>query len=287
MKHNARKTAVPSNCRVSLSRVICQPAGTRRSVLVAVALLALPAVAGAGTITFSNTNAIVINDSTNPPTIATPYGSPIVVTDLAGSVVTKLTVQLNNFAHTFPDDVDIVLVGPRGQNVVLMSNVGGGHSVTNLTLTLDDAAASPLPLSGPLVSGTFQPTQRLNFDFAFPAPAPASPSGPALTNFNGTEPDGTWNLFIVDDANPDAGIITGGWSLTLSTVPVILSITPADTNVLLSWTNAAPGYTLQMTTDLLNPAAWTNALPEPQEVSGQFMVTNAASANARFYRLMK
>ena len=47
----------------------------------------------AGVITFSNTNAIVINDSASPPTKATPYPSPIQVTGLAGTVVSKVTVQ--------------------------------------------------------------------------------------------------------------------------------------------------------------------------------------------------
>ena len=78
----------------------------------------------AGTFTFSNTNAIVINDSVNPPTAASPYPSTNQVTGLGGSIITKVTVELSGFAHGFPSDVDIVLVGPQGQNAVLMGNVG-------------------------------------------------------------------------------------------------------------------------------------------------------------------
>src|ERR1051325_185260 len=80
--------------------------------------------AAAGTLTFSNTNAIVINDGASPPTAASPYPSGIAVSNVTGSYVTKVTVQIQGFAHQFPADVDVVLVGPQGQNAVLMGNVG-------------------------------------------------------------------------------------------------------------------------------------------------------------------
>jgi hypothetical protein len=75
---------------------------------------------------------------------ASPYPSTITVAGLSGTV-TKVTVTLTNFSHTFPDDVDILLVGPTGANAIIMSDVGGATGVTNLTLTLDDAAATSLP----------------------------------------------------------------------------------------------------------------------------------------------
>ena len=59
--------------------------------------------------------------------------------------MTKVTVRLNNLTHTFPADIDILLVGPGGQNAIIMSDVGGGDDVTGITLTLDDAAANPMP----------------------------------------------------------------------------------------------------------------------------------------------
>jgi hypothetical protein len=246
---------------------------------------------------FANTNTIIINDSTSPPTLATPYPSTITVTGLDGQVITKVTATLNGLGHTFPSDIDILLVGPGGQTTFLMSKVGGldKFSVTNLTITLDDDAASPLPLDTALVSGTFQPTMRsspLHFNLPAPAPAGNSNAVASLSVFNGTAPNGAWNLFVVDDTSSDAGVISGGWSLTISTtassapVPVQLAIARAGGgNVVLSWTNAATGYTLQTTPSLKAPVTWTTAVPAPTQVAGQFMVTNAVAGGPRFYRL--
>ena len=256
-------------------------------------LLALPLAIDAAPAAFSSPGTIAINDSANPPTKATPYPSAIVLTGLTGQLVTKVTVTLDGFSHQFPDDVDILLVGPQGQKAVLMSNVGGstpGYSVTNLTLTLDDDAANSLPLEAPLTSGTFQPTRRLPyllFDFPPPAPPGSSNALASLSVFKNTNPNGTWSLFVVDDTNPDSGSIAGGWSITVSTMPVLLSITQAETNFVISWTNALAGFNLQTAPSLSSSAVWTNALPPPVVVSGQFMVTNSIVGGSRFYRLKK
>src|SRR2546423_1696420 len=122
-------------------------------------LLGLPIMASAGLLTLSNPAPIIINDSVNPPTSATPYGSSINVTGWVGQVISTATVSLVGFSHQYPDDVDVLLLGPQGQKAMLMSNVGGstpGYSVTNLTLTLNDDANSALPLEAPLTSGTFK-----------------------------------------------------------------------------------------------------------------------------------
>lgn len=261
------------------------------------AILAASIVAGglvtatAGTFTFSNTNAIVINDSTNPPTAAAPYPSTNLVSGIKGSYVTKVTVQIVGFAHAFPSDVDVVLVGPGGQNAVLMGNVGTlnlPQPATNINLTIDDDAVASMPLDSDLTSGTYKPTQRQQFIFDFPAPAPATSNlmGPTLANFKSAEPNGTWSLYVVDDTETSSGIITGGWSLTITTAPVLLSISRAQTNAILSWTNAATGYTLQTSPSVSHPA-WTNVTATPVIISGNYTVTNAIINGSTFYRLAK
>jgi hypothetical protein len=275
------------------SEFICKSYMILRTALCSIVAIFTAASASAATATFSNTNAIAILDSGTPPTAGMPYPSTNVVTGLSGSVITKATVQLFGFAHTFPSDVDIVLVGPHGQNAILMSNVGGQTvktPVTNIDLTLDDDAEANLPLESALVSGTFKPTQGYTnaFQFDFPAPAPTTAQlmGPFLSNFKNTDPNGTWSLYVVDDNAGDSGVITGGWSLTITTAPVLLSIARDQTNVVLSWTNALPGYTLQSSADL-TASVWSNVLTSPVVISGNYTVTNPIATNRLFYRLAK
>jgi hypothetical protein len=139
-----------------------QRVGVVRTFFVAAMLVGFVAHGWAGTFSFSNTNAIAINDSGTPPTVAGLYPSTISVTDLNGSI-SHLTVTLYGLSHTFPSDLDIVLAGPGGQLSMLMSEVGGNtrFPVSNLTLTLDDSAADSLPIDSMLVSGTFKPTRQL------------------------------------------------------------------------------------------------------------------------------
>lgn len=79
----------------------------------------------------------------------------------------------------------MILVGPAGQKVVLMSDAGSGNSVANLNLTFDDAASSTLPELTTILQGTFRPTDYAPAD-SFPAPAPAGPYATTLSAFNGT-----------------------------------------------------------------------------------------------------
>jgi subtilisin-like proprotein convertase family protein len=202
----------------------CRTAGLGVRLLVAVAMLAFAAAGWAGTYSFSNTNAISISDSGNPPTVADLYPSTISVTGLDGQNISHLTITLSGFSHSFPSDLDIVLAGPGGQLSMLMSEVGGNtrSPVSNLTLTLDDSAADSLPIDSTLISGTFRPTRQfptLSFELPSPAPAGSSSAPAALSIFDGTDPDGNWTLFAVDESSPDSGTIALGWSMDIATVP--------------------------------------------------------------------
>src|SRR4030095_2558276 len=147
---------------------------------------------------------------------ATPYPHNLEVVDYSG-VPDKVTVTLNGLSHAYPDDLDILLVGPRGEQVMLMSDVGFDFVATNVNLVLDDAAV-PLPDSSPLRSGTFAPA---NYFFStpandlFPLPAPAGPYASTRDVFAGVDPNGTWSLFVNDDGQGDAGSIASGWSVKL------------------------------------------------------------------------
>src|SRR3989304_916171 len=179
--------------------------------------LVFPSVSPAQ-VTYSNTSSITINDNTS----ATPYPSTITVPSLSGTV-TMVTVTITGFAQTWPDDVDILLVGPQGQKVMLMSDQGGGNPVTGVNLTFDDSADAALSNNSLITSGTYKPGDFETSE-TMPAPAPAGPYGTLLSAFNGVDPQGTWSLYVRDDATNDVGSISGGWALTLTGV----SQNPAD-----------------------------------------------------------
>jgi subtilisin-like proprotein convertase family protein len=137
--------------------------------------------------------------------------------------VTNVRATITGFSHTFPGDVDLLLVGPSGQNVILLADVGGTTDVNNATLTFDDAAPGGVPPT--IVSGTYRPTNQGAFSGT--PPAPPGPYGGALAIFNGTGANGTWNLYAFDDAGGDTGTIAGGWSLDITTNgPTISSFAP-------------------------------------------------------------
>lgn len=189
-----------------------------------------------GTVSQRVDNATVVNGSTfcNPGALtvpqsgtATPYPSNITVSGLP-TALTKVTATLHGISHTAPIDLDVMLSAPSGASAMLLSDVGGQLPVSGATVTLDDDAASSV--TGALSSGTFRPTDDdLDAaDAAFPAPAPTS--GPAtLSVFDGADPNGTWSLWVVDDATGDAGSISGGWCLTFTTqAATTTSLTSSD-----------------------------------------------------------
>ena len=218
-------------------------------VVAALAFGALVLVASALAGTHSNTLLIAITDSASPPTPASSYPSQIVV---SGELTPgDVNVTLNGFSHTFADDVDMLLVGPTGASVILMSDAIGDVA-SGLTLTFDDQAANFLPDEDPAASGSYKPT---NYGPSSPdvcpnepavdswPGAPTGPYGSTLSVFNGLDPNGTWSLYIVDDCAGDAGSISGGWSLTFtSPTAVVLASFSAQRQakgVLVRWRSAS------------------------------------------------
>jgi len=172
-----------------------------------------------GCATFSNSATITIPAS-GVGGISSPYPSNIAVSGLGGAI-TQVTVAMNGITHTWPTDIDVLLVGPEGQNAIIMSDIGGYSGVSGIDLILDDTVANLLPNGGPLVSNTYHPNNIQACDGkypidTFPAPAP-TPSGASLLSvFNGTNPNGTWSLYVVDDGF-NSGRFSGGWAITVLT----------------------------------------------------------------------
>ena len=82
---------------------------------------------------------------------ADPYPSTCSISGLSGTI-TDVNLVLSGLSHFTPDDIDILLVGPQGQDAMVMSDAGGGTAVNEIDLTLDDQAAAPLPDDTPASS---------------------------------------------------------------------------------------------------------------------------------------
>ena len=107
---------------------------------------------------------------------ATPYPSTINIANVPG-VVSKAVLKLSKVSHTFPNDVNVLLVSPSGQSVVAMAHCGGAHSITNVDITLDDAAASYLSPSNAIAAGTYKPSAYTATSFLGFSGAPGTTMG--------------------------------------------------------------------------------------------------------------
>jgi subtilisin-like proprotein convertase family protein len=142
---------------------------------------------------------------------ANPYPSTIEISGLSGQI-DYVTVTLLGLTHSFPADLDVLLVGPDGLAVVLMAGVGGEQDVAGINLTFEDGGRFPL---SQLVSTIYQPTT--NRDATLPPGAPAGPYESSLGAFFGHTPNGTWSLYVNDTADGDDGSLAG-WRLTVVTL---------------------------------------------------------------------
>lgn len=248
------------------------------------------------TISLSNTNVILIPD--HGP--ASPYPAGITVTEADG-VVGKATATLRGLTHRFPSDVNALLAAPSGRSVLLMSHAGGSYPITNASLKFDDLGPDLLPQGSPLgASGVYKPA-RYERPVSFPQPAPVAPYGYELSSLAGEEPNGTWGLYVLDDAIGDAGVIASGWTLELrlisplprlaATVSAILAgavVSPAPGVVVFQGTITGQPDASYQILDSADLASWslvttlqtagdgTASFADPKPVTG-----------ARFYRAVR
>jgi subtilisin-like proprotein convertase family protein len=190
---------------------------------------------------FRNTASIFVGASSSPSTIDVT-GAP--------ASIGRIRVTLFDLSFPTPDDIDVLLVGPGGQQILLMADAGGSNSVNSSTLTFSDAAGQVLPDTGQIASGSYEPTSwGIGAEPDFPAPAPVGPynepggtiggTTTLATVFNGTNGDGTWKLYIRNDLGGDlspsgvAGQFQGGWGIELlapTAAPVSISGRITDAN---------------------------------------------------------
>lgn len=216
---------------------------------------------------------------------STPYPSILTVSNLPG-VVGGVSVTLHGFSHTWPIDVQVLLVSPAGQAVMLMGRCGNNVAVNNLTLTYRADAPATFAFTNLLVSGSFRPANFLPSDL--PAPAPAGPYPTDLTLFRGSHPNGDWKLYVADAGPGDHGSFTS-WSLQIENPPVLSLRSTATNEVAVSWNTNYVGYRLQ-SREQFGAGTWLDEM-QPFQVApvanGAFTVPFTNDTPARFFRLLK
>jgi hypothetical protein len=144
---------------------------------------------------------------------ASPFPSVLGVSGLpADRRVTRVRVFLGPFHHTHPADVDMMLVAPTGEAIVLMADAGA-NSLATVSLLFDDCALSSLPWNNSLRDGAYRPT---NYGATS---VPIIATGHSLSSFAGRSAstlNGSWSLYVADDTGADTGTIEDTWGLRIS-----------------------------------------------------------------------
>jgi gliding motility-associated-like protein len=179
------------------------------------------ATGSVGPTSFSNTADFNIPDGSTVGVF-----SPIVVSGVfpivfaAGSIASVCL----NIDHTFDGDLDIFLQAPDGTRIDLSSD-NGGLSQDYINTCFSPTAVTAITAGAAPFTGSFLPEQSFN-------------------GLNGHNTNGTWQLFVQDDAGIDTGTIRD-WTITFNNnLPAFTwSPTTAMTNSTTLSPNVCPSAT--------------------------------------------
>ena len=182
--------------------------------------------------------------------------------------------------------------GSTGNGVLFAVNTNGSGFTNLHSFTGGNGGTTPhagLVLSGNTLYGTTSAGGTSDYGTLFAINTDGS-GFTTLYSFTGGADGANPQADLVLSGNTlygtaNAGGSSGGGTLFSFALWPQLTITPAGTNVILTWPTIGAGYTLQSTTNLGAAAAWNSVLPAPVVVNGQNTVTNPISSLQKFYRL--
>jgi hypothetical protein len=182
-------------------------------------LAAIPATGRAETATYVNATEITIPGTyVGPATSA--YPSSVSVSGLSGTVAKASVLLIDVSAGGNIDALDLALVGPTGERILLWSDACGTTGFSDREFGFDDSAQTFLSNGGPCAAGTYMASNYFDLpdDNLSAGGGPSPPYDNALSFFNGTSPNGTWSLYAYSDTSADF-IHIGAWALTLDIQP--------------------------------------------------------------------
>jgi uncharacterized repeat protein (TIGR01451 family) len=147
-----------------------------------------------------------------------PYATSNYVSGIS-NYVANVSVTVSNLYHSYPHDIELLLLGPGGQSSVLMAAAAAGTAANiPVTVTFDQTAATAISSSQSLSTGRYQPAE-----FATPVftNGPVAPTGGFTANlsvFSGLQANGWWQLYAYDLSDGDYGAISNGWGISVTTI---------------------------------------------------------------------
>lgn len=218
--------------------------------------------------------------STDVPVIILPLGVQTVTSDLTialGENITDINVLNLEGTHTWIGDLKITLISPDATEVILVDQECGNND--NFDVNFDDDGAT--------------------LDCPYNDDQTAAPEG-SLSDFNGSNPDGTWVLEIMDMAHLNGGQLLS-WSIEvcydepLGPLPLDLlhfEATAQKEEILLSWRTANEvnnrGFEIHKSTDPqtgFDNIGWVNGLGNAIEGNYHFEDKNVKPGITYYYRL--
>ena len=135
---------------------------------------------------------------------------PLTMENPSITEIFSLELQLTGLTHSFPDDLEVYLIDPFGETLVVMADRGDHVAVNGITMIFNDAESNVPPDEAELLSGRYRPQG--------PDDTPGDGIdglGNFLKQSGGTD---TWILVVLDDSTDDEGSLES-WTLRGTAVP--------------------------------------------------------------------
>ncbi|MBW2939124.1 proprotein convertase P-domain-containing protein, partial [Aureisphaera sp. CAU 1614] len=210
-------------------------------------------------------NAQTYSGATGPvPTTGTSGTAQFIVNvPLTGTIGVDYEIDnltITNMTHTFDGDLDISLIAPSGEIMLLAG--GNGGSGDNYIGTVFNNNANPCIESGAVpFTGTWEPEGGLTVN----AEGDCTTNQIFATVFNGVNVNGNWILNVLDNFSGDSGFMNA-WEITFN------SLGPAP---ITECGNAPEAIPNAGTSGLMNPSVATVA--DPGTIGTNYTISNVTA----------